>query len=179
MLEGNLAARKLTGKINGLDVIYTDTYEIAVKNGYQGTIDEWLASLKGKDGTNGKDGVGIEDIEFTTPSSEPGGENCFVIYLTDGRQETFHLMNGKDGASIRHCKFSGELAASGTFEGYDLFPTGTPKVNDLFATASGYLGRVISVSENVEAGAVRVVYVRVADLNAKSATGTIVPATVE
>lgn len=46
-LIGNAAAKRLRGKINGLDVIYTDTYEIAVKNGYKGTVTEWLSSLKG------------------------------------------------------------------------------------------------------------------------------------
>lgn len=50
-LEGKASAsRLLRGKINGLDVIYTDTYRLAVQNGYEGTFDEWLASLKGKDG---------------------------------------------------------------------------------------------------------------------------------
>ena len=45
-LTGNATAKRLRGKINGLDVIYTDTYEIAVKNGYEGTIEQWLESLK-------------------------------------------------------------------------------------------------------------------------------------
>jgi hypothetical protein len=45
-LEGKAAADKLLrGKINSLDVIYTDTYEIAVANGYKGTVEEWLAQL--------------------------------------------------------------------------------------------------------------------------------------
>lgn len=52
-LTGKVAADKLLrGKISKLDVIYTDTYEIAVKNGYKGTVEEWLASIKpvvGKD----------------------------------------------------------------------------------------------------------------------------------
>ena len=45
-LIGKATAKRLRGKINGLDVIYTDAYEIAVKNGYEGTIEQWLASLK-------------------------------------------------------------------------------------------------------------------------------------
>lgn len=46
-LTGNaMAGKLLRGKINKVDVIYTDTYEIAVKNGFEGTIDEWLESLK-------------------------------------------------------------------------------------------------------------------------------------
>lgn len=32
-------------------------YEIAVENGFDGTVGEWLASLKGADGTNGADGA--------------------------------------------------------------------------------------------------------------------------
>ena len=36
-------------------------YEVAVDNGYKGTVQEWLASLKGKDGTNGKDGINGKD----------------------------------------------------------------------------------------------------------------------
>lgn len=31
-------------------------YQIAVKNGFEGTEEEWLESLHGKDGTDGKDG---------------------------------------------------------------------------------------------------------------------------
>lgn len=54
-LKGNATAENLLkGKINGADVIYIDTYNIAVKNGYEGTIDEWLASLKGEKGDSGK-----------------------------------------------------------------------------------------------------------------------------
>lgn len=37
-------------------------YEIAVKNGFEGTEEEWLASLKGKDGrTHSVNGVEEED----------------------------------------------------------------------------------------------------------------------
>ena len=46
-LIGNATAKVLRGKINGLDVIYIDTYEIAVKHGYEGTVEEWLATLGG------------------------------------------------------------------------------------------------------------------------------------
>ena len=53
MLEGNVTAgRTIQGKVKPLDIIYTDAYEIAVKNGFQGTIDEWLESIKGKPGAS-------------------------------------------------------------------------------------------------------------------------------
>lgn len=60
-------------------------YEIAVENGFQGTEQEWLASLvgpqgpkgdKGDKGDKGEDGVGITDI------------------TTDGTNIIFHLSDG-------------------------------------------------------------------------------------
>ena len=35
------------GRINRLSVLCIDAYGVAVKNGFEGTVDEWLASLKG------------------------------------------------------------------------------------------------------------------------------------
>lgn len=37
-------------------------YEIAVENGFEGTEEEWLASLQGRDGESGKDGKDAQDI---------------------------------------------------------------------------------------------------------------------
>lgn len=39
----------LKGRINGLKVIHTDAYELAVKNGFEGTLEEWLESLAATD----------------------------------------------------------------------------------------------------------------------------------
>ena len=44
------------GKINSLTVFHTDAYNLAVQNGYKGTIAEWLKSLEGKNGENGEKG---------------------------------------------------------------------------------------------------------------------------
>ena len=46
-LEGFVAGHKLVGKINDLDILTITAYGLAVKNGYKGTEQEWLASLKG------------------------------------------------------------------------------------------------------------------------------------
>lgn len=56
----------LKGSINRLQVIYTDAYELDVKNGFEGTLEEWLASIKGEPGDTPyiKDGtwwIGEED----------------------------------------------------------------------------------------------------------------------
>ena len=41
--------------VNGKDGL--SAYEIAVKNGFVGTVSDWLESLKGADGLPGKDGI--------------------------------------------------------------------------------------------------------------------------
>lgn len=55
-LEGNAAAKEMRGKINRLDVLTIDAYGVAVRNGFEGTEEKWLASLKGADGDKGEKG---------------------------------------------------------------------------------------------------------------------------
>ena len=38
------------GSINRLSVLCIDAYGVAVKNGFEGTVEEWLESLKPKKG---------------------------------------------------------------------------------------------------------------------------------
>ena len=46
-LTGNLTVDNLLrGKINGADVIYVDTYQLAVQNGFNGTFEEWINFLR-------------------------------------------------------------------------------------------------------------------------------------
>lgn len=47
------------GVIVGVDG--ASAYELAVENGFVGTVEEWLASLKGKDGRDGIDGENGKD----------------------------------------------------------------------------------------------------------------------
>lgn len=72
-LKGVISSRKvLTGTIKELIIYHTDAYQIAVRNGFKGTIEEWLESLKGEKGEQGirgekgdkgDPGTGIEDVE--------------------------------------------------------------------------------------------------------------------
>lgn len=41
------------GRINRLSVLCIDAYGVAVKNGFEGTVEEWLESLKGPKGDKG------------------------------------------------------------------------------------------------------------------------------
>jgi hypothetical protein len=55
------------GQIEKLSVLAIDAYGVAVKNGFKGTVEEWLASLKGEKGDpgiKGESGVGIIGISI-------------------------------------------------------------------------------------------------------------------
>lgn len=39
--------KTIKGKINSIYTYHTDAYSVAVRNGFKGTVAEWLASLKG------------------------------------------------------------------------------------------------------------------------------------
>ena len=59
---------------NGETTTFTVTngksaYELAVENGYQGTMEEWLASLVGETGANGEDGKSA--YELRAPQAKP------------------------------------------------------------------------------------------------------------
>ena len=76
-LEGKAATDSvLRGKINGLDVLCIDAYGVAVRNGFEGTEAEWLASLKGEKGEKGEkgdSGAGVAQSYITyidLPSAE-------------------------------------------------------------------------------------------------------------
>lgn len=53
--------RELTGTIKDLSIYHTDAYQIAVRNGFKGTIEEWLESLKGKPGYTPQKGIDYFD----------------------------------------------------------------------------------------------------------------------
>ncbi len=76
-------------------------YEIAVLNGFKGTMAEWIASLTGN-------GIGVDRIE-KTGTSEDGIVDTYTIYYTDGSSYGFTVTNGVDGTGIASiAKTSGE-----------------------------------------------------------------------
>lgn len=66
-------------------------YQIAVENGFVGTVAEWIASLHGKD-------VGVDRIEKTGTSAD-GLIDTYTIFFTDGNSSTFTVNNGQDGVA--------------------------------------------------------------------------------
>jgi len=76
-------------------------YEIAVENGFEGTEEEWLASLSGKDGENGADGA--NGVNGTTPTISINAEGYWVI----NGVVTEHKATGENGEK-------GEPGSNGT-----------------------------------------------------------------
>lgn len=58
-------------------------YQVAVENGFEGTEEEWLASLQGADGKDGRDGVDGKDGGTNKLKS---GSNIAVVDNDDGTQ---------------------------------------------------------------------------------------------
>lgn len=64
-IRGSVSGSGILGGTAEQKIFYTDAYNIALANGFVGSIEDWLESLKGKDGytpvkgvdyTDGKDG---------------------------------------------------------------------------------------------------------------------------
>ena len=67
-LVGNLSPTStMTGFLSSEFLRGFSAYEIAVQNGYEGTVEEWLLSLIGPEGPQGIQGVqGIQGIQGLT-----------------------------------------------------------------------------------------------------------------
>lgn len=75
----------LTGTLSNGSLRGYSAYDLAVKQGYVGSLNDWLRSLVG---------AGIDRI--TKTSNDENIDN-YTIYLTDGTEEKFTVTNGKDG----------------------------------------------------------------------------------
>lgn len=89
-MEGSVQTKTLVGTVSnggtlsgGLGTVYgkdgKSAYEIAVKNGFEGTEEEWLKSLKGADGT-----MTFEDLTEEQIESLKGDTGNSGVYLGSG-----------------------------------------------------------------------------------------------
>ena len=60
------------GRINRLSVLCIDAYGVAVKNGFEGTVEEWLASLKGDPPSEEQIAKAVADYMKNTPVASIG-----------------------------------------------------------------------------------------------------------
>lgn len=86
---------------NGVDGI--SAYEVAVANGFVGTEAEWLASLEGQDGVDGKS---ITSVTFTSTTdvsglpAQSGGTDTYTISYSDASTSTYDVYNGADVTNV-------------------------------------------------------------------------------
>ena len=100
--DGTTFEFTVTNGVNGTDG--KSAYQIAVENGFVGTVAEWIASLEGN-------GIGIERIEKTSTN---GLIDTYTIFYTDGSTSTFTVQNGEDGTNGLSAY---EIAVLNGFEG--------------------------------------------------------------
>lgn len=91
-LDGKATAESvLKGRINSINIICLNAYEIAVKNGFRGTEEEWLASLQGAAGKNGETPyiggngnwwIGTEDTGVSATANTTGGSTATILNAT-------------------------------------------------------------------------------------------------
>ena len=60
------------GRINRISVLCIDAYGVAVKNGFEGTVEEWLASLKGDPPSEEQIAKAVADYMKNTPVASIG-----------------------------------------------------------------------------------------------------------
>ncbi len=90
--------------VNGKDGL--SAYEIAVKNGFVGTVSDWLESLKGADGLPGKDGInGVDGKDGKAGRDGVDGQNGI-----DGK-------DGRDGVDGQNGLSAYEVAVENGFTG--------------------------------------------------------------
>lgn len=90
--------------VNGKDGL--SAYEIAVKNGFVGTVSDWLESLKGADGLPGKDGINGTD-------GKDGADGRDGIEGKDGTEGK----DGRDGVDGQNGLSAYEVAVENGFTG--------------------------------------------------------------
>jgi hypothetical protein len=115
------------------------SYEIAVENGFQGSREEWIAALQGKDGLNGTDGTnGKSAYELAVENGFEGTLEEWLLSLQFGE-------DGKDGIDGQNGKNGkdGEDGAPGA--------DGVGIVN-VYINEQGHLMVVLSSGETIDAG---------------------------
>ncbi len=86
---------------NGVDGL--SAYEVAANNGFVGTEAEWLTSLDGQDGIDGKSITKVTFTSTTDASGLPaksGGIDTYTISYSDATTNTYDIYNGTDVTNV-------------------------------------------------------------------------------
>ncbi len=160
---------------------YMTAYGIAVKHGFCGTEEQWLASLKGVAGDPGPgitlmicnpdntltiyygDGQSvttdpiasnsIAGIELTSGTHAPGTTDTYTIYYTDGDTDTFSVYNGADGSLPPQVGNAGKFLTTDGARTFWATPSGGGGSSDLPEVDSGDNGKFLRVVDGEWAAA--------------------------
>ena len=100
-LQGATEGKTLVGSINKCDTLTISAYGIAVKNGFEGTEEEWLASLKGAKGDKGDQGI----------KGDKGDTGIPCTHSWDGTTLSVTSASGTTSANLKGDK--GDTGATG------------------------------------------------------------------
>lgn len=128
------------GRINRIGVLTIDAYGVAVKNGFDGTVEEWLESLKGKGIESVEQGVTVDvgqAKKTTTTRLNYTDGTTTEISVSDGNGSAIHLFNTTDYSNTI---YGYPLEAVTVAEGQAL------KVGDLLLTSDGdiYVAKTVT-----------------------------------
>lgn len=88
------------GRINRLSVLCIDAYGVAVKNGFEGTVDEWLASLKGDPPSDEQIAKAVADYFANNPASSAMiGEVTLLASKWVGSEHLYSQVVNIDGVT--------------------------------------------------------------------------------
>ncbi len=113
-------------------------YELAVEDGFRGTLHEWLLSLAvrggdGEDGRTGSDGVGVRDVYID-------GRGNLIVVMTDGRTLDAGYV-GSNGGAVE----SGEPDADGYYPVYEtVIMNGIDNTNSLYLRTVAGTGEIVT-----------------------------------
>ena len=116
-LQGNISpAVELQGSINHLKVLLLSAYGIAVKNGFEGTEEEWLASLKGEPGAPGQPGADGKDGTPATDEQIAAAVGEYIVVQdeepADAKVGTLWVDTDDEPEGLSPLTFTGAVNAS-------------------------------------------------------------------
>ena len=100
-----------TDEANGISITGPSAYDIAVTNGFQGTVQDFLDSLKGEDGDDGLPGVdgshGLSAYELAVELGFEGDEATWILSLKGDKGDKGETGNdGEKGDAYKELTYS-------------------------------------------------------------------------
>lgn len=140
MAEAN---KNLKGSINSLNVYHTDAYAVAVRNGFKGTVAEWLESLNGESA-----------YDIAVKNGYKGTEKEWLASLTaeaDGKAQVYANQAGNSATAAKGSENNAQKSAEESQAAAEEAKKTAEELNSIYDTA---LDSIIAIqNELIENGA--------------------------